>query len=264
MPDASWSFIARTAVAACALAGLAAAAAAQPVDPPASADIMTRYDFHLSAASLAIDDARFSWDTRFGGDVDLVDYVVGRARLVADYEAILGRELRAFDPNQSYYLLEPSLSVRVGRAEVAFVFHHVSRHLSDRPKPFSIAWNAVGARVLRRIEWAGTIVDVDGAVGGVVQHAYVDYRWTADGTVSVRRAVRPRVGVFGTAHGEAYGVGETSHRDRQLGVLLEGGLRVGGPAGAVELFAGYERRVDADPIALRPQRWALAGFRFVR
>ena len=35
-----------------------------------SPDFLTRYDFHLSANALAIDDPRFSWDAYFGGDVD--------------------------------------------------------------------------------------------------------------------------------------------------------------------------------------------------
>jgi len=42
------------------------------------------YDFHLSAARLNIDDPRFVWDTRFGGDLDVVDYVSGRLSLLID------------------------------------------------------------------------------------------------------------------------------------------------------------------------------------
>jgi hypothetical protein len=31
----------------------------------------------------------------------------------------------------------------------------------------------------------------------------------------------------------------------------------------MELFAGVERRVDADPLDRLPKEWALAGFRLV-
>src|SRR5205823_13475573 len=44
------------------------AAAQQPLaSPPASPQFLSRYDFHLSAAALANDDQRFSWDAHFGG-----------------------------------------------------------------------------------------------------------------------------------------------------------------------------------------------------
>jgi len=43
----------------------------------------------------------------------------------------------------------------------------------------------------------------------------------------------------------------------------EAGVRVSGKQGAVDLFAGYERVVDADPFAEVPRSWAFAGFRLV-
>ena len=99
---------------------------------------------HLSATAFANSDPRFSWETDFGGDIDVVDYVFGRTSAILNYEAILGNEFRAFDPNQGNYTLELSTSVRLGQTEVAGVFNHVSRHLSDRPKRFPIAWNMAG------------------------------------------------------------------------------------------------------------------------
>ena len=56
-------------------------------------------------------------------------------------------EFRQFDPNQGNYTLEGSGSVRAGPIEVAGVFHHVSRHLSDRPKRFPVDWNMIGGRI---------------------------------------------------------------------------------------------------------------------
>src|SRR5579862_3448180 len=73
----------------------------QPLAGPSDApDLLTHYDFQLAANSLLIADERFTWDTHFGGALDVVDYVRGRASIVADYEAVLGSQYRAFDPNQ--------------------------------------------------------------------------------------------------------------------------------------------------------------------
>ena len=49
----------------------------------------------------------------------------------------------------------------------------------------------------------------------------------------------------------------------QTGVLLEAGVRVNGRAGALEIFAGYENRVDADPLDRQSRRWGLVGFRLL-
>ena len=84
---------------------------------PATPQFLPRYDFHLSAAALANSDPRFSWDTHFGGDVDVVDYVKGRTSTLLDYEAILGNEYRAFDPNQGNYTLDLATSYRIGRTK---------------------------------------------------------------------------------------------------------------------------------------------------
>jgi hypothetical protein len=150
------------------------AIAQQPIAAPSQADFFARYDFHLSAAALAIDDDRFSWDTHFGGNLDIFDYVIGRTSVLIDYEAVLGTQLRAFDPNQGNYTLEATSSARLRGTEVALMFHHVSRHLSDRPKTAAIAWNVLGVRVLRHEEHGDTTVDarIDGGV--LPQHANVD------------------------------------------------------------------------------------------
>src|SRR3989442_10512059 len=131
----------------------AAAQVPQPVFVPAptAPEFLSRYDFHMTVHQLIGSDdpaERFSWDSHFGGSFDIVDYVVGRASVKVDYEAVLGSEFRPFDPNQANYTLEPSLSVRIGETELAAVFHHLSRHLSDRPEHFAIAWHMWGGRLL--------------------------------------------------------------------------------------------------------------------
>ena len=264
MPDTPGSLARRAATAACLTLIVAARAYAQSPAPPASSpDFFTRYDFHLAANVLAIDDPRFSWETHFGGDLDLVDYVVGRASVLADYQVILGDQLRAFDPNQSYYVLEASSSIRIPGVEIAGVFHHVSRHLGDRDKVFPLAWNVGGARALRRFEVVGASLDVYGGAGLVVGHVNVDYSWTADLDLTIRRAMTSRVEIFAQGHGDVFGVDGTRDRGTQTGGRVEAGVRFTGRAGGLELFAGFERRIDADPLDFQAQRWAIAGFRLV-
>jgi hypothetical protein len=274
MPDsAGYSLRRRAALAAFFTLRLAAAAGAQVPQPvvtaaPPQPEFLSRYAFHLSAYELLhVDDAaqRFSWDTHFGGSLDLVDYVGGRGSLLIDYQAVLGSEFRPFDPNQGNYILEASASGRAAATEIAGVFHHVSRHLSDRPKRPAVAWNTIGGRVLRRLRTGGTTVDLDFDLGRVVQHSFVDYTWIGEAEMQVRRDVTPSVGLFAHASGQWYGVDAAAGggRGSQRGGMAEAGVRLTGPGAALELFAGLERRVDAYPLEPVPRHWGLAGFRLL-
>jgi len=247
------------------LARSAVAQQAVPVPAPATPDFFSRYDFHLSAASLQISDPRFSWDTHFGGELDVFDYVVGRTSVIIDYEAILGDQFRAFDPNQGNYTLEASTSARLGGTEVAAMFHHVSRHLGDRPKEFAIAWNILGARVLRHEERNGLAIDIVADGGVLIQHSNVDYRWVGDLDLGVRRQMTTRLAVFGRGSGHLIGVDAAEFgRDAQYGGSVEAGIRIAGRDGVLELFAGVERRIDADQLKLGSEHWLQAGFRLLR
>jgi len=245
----------------------AAAQIPQPTVLPAEKgpDFMSHYEFWLSAAALAIDNPKFSWDTHFGGAVDIADYVAGRVGIRIDYQAILGDELRAFDPNQGNYTLEANSSMRIGtNTEVVGIFHHVSRHLSDRAKTEPIAWNVAGVRILQRVSVAGTTIDADLEGGSVVQHSTVDYSWTGQLDLLITRPITPRVSAFVKGSGQLIGVDETvNHRSTLTGGLGEAGVRINGRGGAVELFAGFERRIDAYPTLLDSERWVLAGFRLL-
>ena len=255
--------------------GLAAQIPQPTVAPaPAQPEFLSRYDFHMSATSLLtsaptpapmVPDERFSWDAHFGGSFDIADLKVVRLGVVADYQAVLGSEYRPFDPNQGSYTLEGVIAARVNAdTEVAGMFHHVSRHLSDRPKPFAVAFNEVGGRVMYRRTIGTMTVDVEGELGQAVQHSYVDYRWLGEAHVLVRRPINERVGVFGHGTGQFFGVDETvAKRGTQAGGLVEAGIRVRGRAGVVEVFLGYEKRVDADPLDRLSQRWGLLGFRLL-
>ena len=51
------------------------------------------------------DDPRYVWDADFGGELDIVDYGAGRVTFEANYQVVLGEEIRSFDPNQGNYIL---------------------------------------------------------------------------------------------------------------------------------------------------------------
>ena len=270
------SLIRRAALAACLVLMFAARSAAQPqpvfAPAPAGPEFLPRYDFHLSVDSLSppkdtpaeLADDRFSWDTHFGGSFDVLDVVVGRAGARIDYEAVEGSELRPFDPNQGNYTLEGFVLARVSDStEGGVIFHHVSRHLSDRPKRDAIAWNEIGGRLLHRFDIGQTSVDLDLDLGWAIQHSFVDYTWIADGRLLVRHQLSPRVGVYSRATGVLYGVSQLVERGTQTGARVEAGFRLTGRGGVMELFLGYENRVDAYPLDREPQRWGLAGLRLV-
>ena len=240
---------------------------------PAGPEFLPRFDFHLTIDRLMRSltpqqkaaDKRFSWDSHYGGSFDLLDYVAGRATITADYQAVLGSEFRPFDPNQANYVLEASLSGRSSdQTETAAIFHHVSRHISDRPKTFAIAWNLLGARFLHHAEQGATTVDVALEGGRVVQRSFVDYSWLAGGQFQVRHPLNAHAGVFLHTEGNLFLVDKTEiGRSRQAGGRIEAGLRLNGRGGVMEVFAGYEKRPDAHPLDRTSQRWGLVGLRLL-
>jgi hypothetical protein len=54
------------------------------------------YNFHISLEAISHADPRFRWDAHAAGDLDLVDFGWGRVNLLADYEVVMGDELRPF------------------------------------------------------------------------------------------------------------------------------------------------------------------------
>lgn len=245
----------------------AARAGAQPVplpDAPTSPALLPRYDWNLAAAHLASADARFDWDTRWVGTLDAAQYPGGRITLRADYQAILGHEVRAFDPYQSNYVLEASGSRFVRGTEIAGVFSHVSRHLADRANRQAVAENSLGVRVLRQVPWRRWTVDARADLRHTTERAFLDYTWLAGADARAHRVVRPRLQAYGHVATEAAFVAQTvAGRGTQFGGRLETGLRLDGVRGAVEGFAGVQRMIDADPVARGGRSWAYLGFRLL-
>lgn len=262
-------------VAAAALVCLAAPCAAQVVGdaPPAAApstgttDFLTRYQFHMNAESILVHDRRFSWDADFGGEIDLLQYRKGRLTFVGNYEVVLGKELRRFDAEQGNYILSGSFSRQTRYGELAGVFQHVSRHLSDRPKLFGIDWNILGARWIdvtdlgpdRRLH-----LESHAMVGRTVTRSYVDYTWMIAAGGTLRRSINDRVGSFGSLDLTLVGTADPNPRRGVLkGSSIEGGIRLRGRAASVELFARVEHRIDAETIERLSRSWLLLGFRFL-
>jgi hypothetical protein len=238
----------------------------QPLDGPAEHfEFLSRYDFQLEANILSGDNGRqYRWDTHFGGEFDVMNYVKGRMTVVTDYEAVLGSEYRPFDPNQGNYILEPAASWFVGRNEVAVVFHHVSRHLSDRPKTYSVAFNVIEGRYLRRFELPhAASLAIRTSAGRIVQHSQVDYTWHWDWDVMARDPMNPHLELYARTNGELFGVDPLIRgRDGvQHTTRVEVGTRITGKKADLELFLGAEHRLDASLLDFVPVSWAIAGFR---
>jgi hypothetical protein len=245
------------------LARVSLAAAQGAAPSPGTVQFVPRYDFHLAAEHLSISDPRFVWDTNFGGDLDFVDYGFGRLTFAANYEAVLGNQFRAFDPNQGNYLLDLSSSVRAHGFEAAALFHHTSRHLSDRPKRIPVDWNMFGATIARQVHRGRLDVHASGDVLGVLLRSNVDYNWEANAGVNVRVPVRAHVSTIAAGGLRLVGVNGTADRGTQHGGRIEGGLRFEGERGAIELILSGERRIDPYPLDTGTLSWFGAGFRFL-
>ena len=253
----------RRALVALALALSASPAAAQtlPSSPSPYVDFFTRYDFYVSLEHLFSEDERFVWDANWGGALDIVDYGAGRLVFVANYQTILGSEFRAFDPNQGNYIIEGSLTARVPRAELAAVFHHVSRHLSDRPKRFPVDWNMIGGRILANTTRGGTELQGQFDLRAVILKTTVDYRWEMETDVRGRRRLRPRWSAIGRGRLHLLGVDGTRARGTLVGYRGEGGIQIEGRGALVDLFVAGERRIDPYQLEFSTVNWVTAGFR---
>ncbi len=247
--------------------GPAAAQTGRPIDSPTAISsgvtFLPRSSFHLTAERLSGDDERFAWDTNFGGDLDLVDYGYGRFNFSANYQAMLGEQFRPFDPNQGNYALAGELTGRTRGLEVGAVFYHQSRHLSDRAKRLPVDWNMVGASLSSSQRVGRFDLRTRGDVRRVVQRSFVDYQWEVVVESRARYDMTGQVAMLASGGLRRLGTDGTRNRGTQTGVRGEGGVRLSGRGGAVELFVAIERRIDPYPLEFGSARWATAGFRLL-
>jgi hypothetical protein len=247
------------------LGALAAPAAAQlPLAPAAAAapGFLSSAEFYVEASAIGDDDVQYRWDARLGAAVDFVDYGSGRLSGMAEYHPVLGNDLQPFDPNQAYYTFDVSGSYRLRRTELSASLRHVSRHLGDRPKAFGVDWNTLGARIGQRMDNGRLDLSARASVGRVFKSSFVDYEWMLGGEMMTRYPNDRRMSVVAGGRAEVILTDEVrGGRSHVTGGLAHVGLRLEGPAAALELFAAVERRVDPSPLTRGTRQWALAGFR---
>lgn len=234
-------------------------------DPPEKVTFLPRYDFLMSAAALSHEDERFSWDTHWAGNFDVIDYRRGRITLLSDLQGILGSEFRPFDPYQSNYLLEAGGSVRLRNIETALVLNHISRHLGDRFKRIAVAENSLGVRALSKLKFSPTTtLDVRGDFRKVIAVAYVDYTTMSEVDLVLRRTLNTHSSVYARGYGSGISVDETvANRNYQTGGRAEAGIRFTGERASVDFFGGFEKVIDADVLDRQARRWAFFGFRVI-
>ena len=266
----------RTLCLAAVLAAAAGTAAAQSIqlaplanvqaptgNPEGAVVWLPNYHFHLNMAHLSHDSPRYSWDANYGGELGLV--AVGRTQLtfVANYQAGLGDEFHPFDPNQGNYTIDGVLSTRVKGVYVAGVFHHLSRHLADRPKRPPVDWNMIGGRVGTIFTRAGTEIEARFDVLGAILKTNVDYDWEMHAGVRVHHRVYGTLGLIGGAMLREVGTNGLGSRGNQTGGRGEGGLRVSGKAATIELYGAVERVIDPYPTEFGTTSYASVGMRLL-
>jgi hypothetical protein len=233
-----------------------------PLDPQTG--FLSSARFHLGVEALSNSDVRFDWDGDFGGEVDVVDFGVGRASAAFNYEVLMGGVLQPFDPIHNNYTIGLLGAVRVRRAEIGLKFEHVSRHLGDRAKDFGIAWNTLGAEVAHRRRDGRLDWQVRARALAMVMRGAVDYDAEIGADAVVEYAWRPGTALVGAATVKVLTIDQRlSDRDAQVGARVEAGVRFPGNRAALELFAAAERRIDPDPLDLGARSWLAAGFRVV-
>jgi hypothetical protein len=248
------------------LRGCASLAAALASVASASADdwLLPRVSAHAEAARYAPAERELGWTTWIGAAAGLV-----RARGMtlggsAEVETIIGNERRAFDANQANYHLEVGVSARAGGFELTPFFHHVSRHVVDRPKGQAVDWNVLGLRVARQVEGSVPLRLTLGA-GHTTLASFVGYGWELTARAEGEWPRQRRAAGYAIAAARAVTV--TAKRAPELppggfvDLLVEAGGRFRRQARALSLFAAFERRHDVFVDRPGQRDRALIGFR---
>ena len=217
----------------------------------------------LSAARYEPVEADMHWMGWIGAGAGLLQAGGVTAYFTADVETIIGNTRRAFDASQANYHLEAGLRRAVGeRYQAALFFHHVSRHLVDRPKVQAVDWNVLGLRFAGRRPGRVPVGFVLG-VGHTTLASLVGYRWEATGHLDAALLSGPSgeayvagdVRFVTVARSPAFPRGDFLDRSAELG----GRWRRGGRT--LETFVAWERRNDVFLEAPGARTRALLGFR---
>jgi hypothetical protein len=254
------------------LALLCAAAAPLRAD---NLELLPQFDLHLEFGRYAPTETDFVFDSWLGGKATLLRHGATAIFMTGDVETVLGREFRVFDANQANYVLEGGLTRDFGLWSVSGVFHHVSRHVIDRPKRQSVDWNLVGVRAERRFMYeggagAGRAATERGRVelgaAHQIKHTFVLYNW--EFRAAAEYDLLPAGGGALYARATLRAITEEKTLDRTRGgfidALAEGGWRVRRGRNLLHFYVAYEHRNDVYLMSPSAQDRALVGFRVGR
>ncbi len=227
--------------------------------------ILTDARMALGATWLPKNDERFNWSIDLKADLDVLDVGFARANFFFNFETIAGTDFRRVDPNQTNYTLDMSVFGRLPRGEFGMTFHHVSRHRSDRANRFGISWNMLGVVYGEHLTLNGVNIRTSVRALKTIEHSMqLDYAGEVSGSLEVTAPVNGRVDLYTDMTSVVVPVDAgVFNRDTRVGGLIEGGFRVRYSGASLELYGGWERRIDADPIELKTEDWGLVGFRIV-
>jgi len=235
-----------------------------PAAARAGVQLFPEATVQLEAAYYVPPEDAFVWDTWIGAGAGLLRLRATTAYVTADVETILGRERRAFDANQANYHLEGGLRIQLGRQLLIPFFHHVSRHVVDRPKTELVDWNIVGVRVAGPLPQALPVVGRYAAsVGHTVEWRSVGYEWELTGVLDLELLHRS----WGTPYlrTDLRFVSVDAQASPPSGdfadLLGEGGVRFATGGRSLDLFAAYEHRNDVFVLARQARDRALFGLR---
>lgn len=218
---------------------------------------------HLRAARYEPTEPDFMWTGWIGGGAGLVRSHHATAYFTGEVETIIGNVKRAFDANQANYHLELGVDRPVGDRALNLFFHHVSRHVIDRPKDESVDWNVLGVRgstPLPKPFPAKTRLTL--GIGHTTRASLIAYRW--EGTARLESdLVR---GSWGALYLDAHARFVTTERslgfprDHFVDLLEEAGVRFTRDGRSLALFAAYEHRNDVVLDVLGARDRLLLGF----
>ena len=218
--------------------------------------------FGLQRTSGASVEAAFDWDLDLSIDFDVFDFGFARGNVFGNFETIIGPELRAIDPNQNDYTVDLSVFFRLPRGELAATFHHASRHLVDRARQDSVSWNMLGIAYGDRFSIGQLEVDTGVRGMGAVRRYGVDYLGQFEAYVNMTHSINSALAII--AGGDAVIIpvkSEKFDRGTRNGGRAEAGMRLLAGAAAIDLFAAWERRVDASSVDRETATWAQFGLR---
>lgn len=255
---ASWLVLA-------ALATVAPSAVAQPAPPPPDEwpSVLTRAALSATGEFLNSRQPDMPLSVMFRGDVDLVDF--GAMRIPFDFTFAVAFNDH-FNPRHADYSFRFTPTVPVGRVDLSALYHHTSRHLHDAERPAPISWDSFGGRAATgggsgRWLWSSRF---EASYYPDSRRRYVDYQWEAVEAGRVSYRVSPRWAYYGDATlREVRCDRGVAGRDRAWGSRIEAGLVLGYRGGIAEVFIGWDRRIDPDPLEHSEASFFVFGGRLV-